>query len=176
MTINTNNDILDVAITEEEIICAVRCLKNGKASGEDEIINEHIKTTVDILLPFYITMFNKIFDTWIIPDTWLNGVILPIYINKGDPSLPENYRPITILSCLGKLFTSVINNRLTKFVESNNLLSENQAGFRKGYSVTDHLFTLHSVIDYLRYRKKKQFIDFSKAFDQVWRSGLWFIW
>ena len=60
--------------------CAVRCLKNGKASGEDDIINEHIKPTVDILLPFYVTMFNKIFDTGIIPDTWLNGVILPIYI------------------------------------------------------------------------------------------------
>ena len=47
----------------------------------------------------------------------------------------------------------------------------------KGYSATDHLVTLHSVIDYLRYRKKKlfcTFIDFSKAFDQVWRSGLWF--
>ena len=87
-------------------------MKNGKTPGEDEIINEHIKTTVDILLPFY---------------TWLNGVILPIYKNKGHPSLPENYRLITILSCLGKLCTSVINNPLTKFVESNNLLSENQA-------------------------------------------------
>ena len=122
-------------------------------------------------------MFNNMFDTAIIPDTWLNGVILPIYKNKRDPSLPENYRPIPILSCLGKLFTSVINNRLTKFVESNNFLSENQAGFRKGYSVTDHLFIFHSVIDYLRYRKKKKsctFIDFSKAFDQVWRSGLLF--
>ena len=51
--INTDNDILDVAITEVEILCAVRCLKNGKASGDDEIINEHIKTTIDILLPFY---------------------------------------------------------------------------------------------------------------------------
>ena len=50
--INTDNDTLDVVITEEEIICAVRCLKNGKASGEDEIINEHIKTTIDMLLPF----------------------------------------------------------------------------------------------------------------------------
>ena len=77
---NTDNDIIDVAITEEKILCVVRCLKNGKASGEDEIINEHIKTTVDILLPFYVTMFNKMFDTGIIPDTWLNGVILHIYI------------------------------------------------------------------------------------------------
>ena len=51
--INTGNDILDVAITEEEILCAVRCLKKGKASGDDEIINEDIKTTIDILLPFY---------------------------------------------------------------------------------------------------------------------------
>ena len=80
-------------------------------------------------------MFNKIFDTAIIPDTWLNGVILPIYKNKGDPSLPENYRPIPIHSCLGKLFTSVIICFLkTKPV------------FRKGYSVTDHLFTFHSVL------------------------------
>ena len=76
-------------------------------------------------------MFNKMFDTAIIPDTWLNGVILPIYKNKRDPSLPENYRPITILSCLGKLFTSVINNRLSKFVKSNNFLSENQVGFQE---------------------------------------------
>ena len=60
---------------------------------------------------------------------WLNGV--PIYKNKRDPSLPENDRPIPILSCLGKLFTSVINNRLTKFVERNNLLSENQVGFQE---------------------------------------------
>lgn len=64
-------------------------------------------------------------------DSWLTGVIVPIYKNKGNIQLPENYRPITLLSCLGKCFTSILNTRLTNFIEFNNLLNVNQAGFRK---------------------------------------------
>ena len=93
------------------------------------------------------------------------------------PKNPSNYRPITILSCLGKLFTSVLNDRLTSYLNKNNILNENQAGFRKNYSCTDHIFTLHSLFEIIRKRKKKlfvAFIDFSQAFDKVWRKGLWY--
>ena len=89
---------------------------------------------------------------------------------------PENYRPITILSCISKPFTSVLNLRLTKYLEGNDILNENQSGFRKDYSTVDHIFVLNSVIELLRYQKKKLFcayIDFSQAFDNVWRIGLW---
>lgn len=58
--------------------------------------------------------------------------------------------PICILSCLGKLFTSVLNARLTAFLENNNILEQNQAGFRQGFSCTDHAFTLHSLIEILK--------------------------
>ena len=95
---------------------------------------------------------------------------------KGDCRTPENYRPITILSCLGKLFTSILNTRINSFLEDFELLNENQAGFRKGYSTTDHIFLLHSLISILKQSKKKlfcAFIDFSMAFDSVWRIGLW---
>ena len=78
-------------------------LSNNKAYGHDNIKNEHIKTTGNILLPIYCKLFNIIFDSGIIPETWSIGIIKPIYKNKGDPGWPENYRPITILSCLGKL-------------------------------------------------------------------------
>lgn len=61
------------------------------------------------------------------------------------PGRSKPYSPI--LSCLGKLFTSVLNNRLTAFLEENNILDENQAGFRKGYSCSDHIFTLHALIE-----------------------------
>ena len=84
---------------------------------------------------------------------------------------------LTILSCLGKPFTSVLNDRLTLYLNENNILNENQAGFRKDYSCTDHIFTLHSLFEILRKRKKKlfaAFIDFSQAFDNVWRAGLWY--
>ena len=103
-------------------------------------------------------------------------MIKPIYKNKGDPLNPENYRPITLLSCLWKLFTSIINERLNLFLNENNILLENQAGFRKNFSTNDHIFVLYSLIEILKQQKKKlycAFIDFSKAFDSVWRIGLW---
>ena len=85
-------------------------------------------------------------------------------------------RGISILSCFGKFFTSIINYRLTNFINNNNILSENQAGFRPGYFTVDHIFTIKNVIDVFLSKKKKifcAFIDFKKAFDTVWRSGLW---
>ena len=65
---------------------------------------------------------------------------------------------------------------MTAFLDNNNILKENQAGFRKEYSCTDHIFTLHALFEILRKGKKKlfaAFIDFSQAFDKVWRAGLW---
>ena len=127
-------------------------------------------------IPLYLKLFNIIFETGTLPDSWLEGRIIPIYKNKGDRSTPENYRPITVLSCLSKVFTSVLNNRLTKFLDSTSGLNENQAGFRKGYSTIDHIFSLNTLLELHRAKKKKlycAFIDFSKAFDSVWRIGLW---
>ena len=57
----------------------------------------------------YTAFFNLVFDYGIIPESWLEGIIRPIYKNNGDTNNPENYRPITILSCFGKLFTAVLN-------------------------------------------------------------------
>jgi len=65
----------------------------------------------------FIKLFNIVFDTGLIPESWTIGIINLIYKNKGDPSKAEHYRPITLLGCLGKVFTSVLNNRITKYVE-----------------------------------------------------------
>lgn len=167
---------LDVEITRDEIIKCIQKLKNGKRSGLDNIANEYIKNTSDMFMPVYVKLFNRILDTGILPDSWLSGSIVPIYKNKGDISLPENYRPITILSCLGKLFTAILNNRLTDYLESNDLSNQNQAGFRKHHSTVDNIFILHILSEYCKIKKSKlfcAFIDFKKAFDSVWRAGLW---
>ncbi len=97
-----------------------------------------------------------------------------VYYSRHDP---DNYRAITIVSCLGKVFTSVITNRLTTYVEQNGLITEAQTGFRKGYSTTDNIFTLHAIIEILFSKRQTlfcAFIDFRKAFDSVWRNGLWY--
>ncbi|MES9880523.1 MAG: reverse transcriptase family protein [Sedimenticola sp.] len=176
LNINDDDEILNVPITADEISKAIRNLNNSKTPGNDLILNEYLKNTTDIMMPHYVTLFNVVLSTGILPDSWVLGQIMPIYKNKGDSTKPENYRPITILSCLGKLFTCILNNRLNCFLDSNSILSENQAGFRKGYSTMDHVFVLHTLIELLRHQKKKvycAFIDFSQAFDSVWRIGLW---
>jgi hypothetical protein len=173
----TLNMSLNAPITETEIKSCISKLQNSKTpSPLDKIINEYIKTTSDLLLSFYCKLFNSVFETGHIPNTWLEGIIIPIYKNKGDPKDPSNYRPITILSCLGKLFTSILNSRLNKYLDDNEILDQNQAGFRKGFSCSDHIFTLYSLIELLKKSRMKLFcayIDFSQAFDKVWRVGLW---
>ena len=57
--------------------------------------------------------FNVVLDSGIVPTEWCIGVIIPIFKNKGENTNPDNYREITLLSCLGKLFTSVLNNRIS---------------------------------------------------------------
>ena len=85
---------------------------------------------------------------------WTIGLICPLYKKKGNPSNPNNYRGITLLSCLGKLFTAVLNERLTSYLEDNNMIGDEQAGFCNGHSTLDHIFVLHSLIDL--YLSKKE--------------------
>lgn len=167
-----SNDQLDACITVEEIKLNALKLLNGKACGLDSIMNEHIKSTLHLMMPIYHKLFNIIFDTGLIPSAWTEGCIIPIYKRKGNDKSPENYRPITLLSCLGKFFTSIINARLQKL----NLIDENQTGFKKNYSTIDNIFVLRVLFDLLSKEKRKMycaFIDFKKAFDTVWRAGLW---
>ena len=176
VNIDDDNNILNTPITADEIAKCIIKLKNSKAPGPDNVLNEYIKYTKDQLLPVYVQLFNIVLNTGIIPEKWVEGMIMPIYKNKGDPLNPENYRPITLLSCLGKLFTAVLNDRLSNYLDENLILNENQAGFRKHYSTSDHIFALHSIFELLRLKQKKlycAFVDFSKAFDSVWRVGLW---
>ena len=150
LNINIENadHILNAKITSAEIDKCIKNLKNGKAPAQDKILNEYIKTTKNLFLPIYEALFNAVLDTGIIPSTWLEGTICPIYKNKGDPKNVSNYRPITILSCLGKLFTSVLNLRLTKFLDNNEYYTKIKLASEKG---TKRLITYLSLILYVRY-------------------------
>ena len=89
----------------------------------------------------------------------------------------ENYRGITLLSVLGKLFPRVINNRLSEWAELYFILIIAQAGFRSHMSTVDNIFVLHSLISHVLNQGKKLycvFIDFTKAFDYVVRDNLWY--
>ena len=170
------NEFINSPFTTEEIDVARCKLKNNKACGPDAIYNEFIKHCPTNVIEIITKLFNIVLDTGIIPTKWTLGLIIPIYKNKGSRDDPNNYRGITILSCLGKLFTSVINSRLTSYLDATGLLGEEQAGFRANYSTTDHIFSLNSIIDiYLKHKKKLfcAFVDYAKAFDTINRHALW---
>ena len=92
-------------------------------------------------------MLSIIFQSGVIPDSWLYGNMKPLYKNKGCKNDPQNFRPITVLSCLGKVFTSILSERLTQYSDEFLVLCENQSGFRKEYSTLDNLFILHSLFN-----------------------------
>jgi hypothetical protein len=87
-------------------------LKNNKAPGSDKLINDFFLNSPPFLVSIYTKLFNVVLDTGIIPETWTTGIIIPVYKNKGCPTDPDNFRAITLISCLGKLFTSIVNTRL----------------------------------------------------------------
>ena len=161
----------------EKIEKAVRSLKNNKSSGLDEILNEHIKSSYNLpsMRNVLLKIFNIVFDSGLVPTQWSIGNIIPIYKQKGNKDEAANYRPITLLSCMGKLFTRIINNRLQSFSESHDKITQCQAGFRKSFSTIDHIFALNTLINLAQNKRKKLFccfIDLKRAFDTIWRDGL----
>ena len=136
--------------------------------------NEQIKTSFSKMKETFLKLFNIILNTGCFPESWAEGLIVPIYKMKGSKNDPNNYRGITLLSCLAKFFNICLNNRLK--IVSEKILSAIQAGFRPGFSTMDHIFTLLCILTlYERLQKNLfiAFIDYQKAFDTVWRAGLW---
>ena len=169
-----DNSILNSEITIAEALKEISLMKNGKTPGLDDVRNEYLKNLPLACVSTLVELFNTILDTGIIPTDWSLGVILPLFKKKGVATDPGNYRGITLLSCLSKLFTAILNRRLTKFIDKN--LGNEQAGFRAKHSTMDYVFVLHHVIDFYRQQGRRlycAFVDYSKAFDLVNRSALW---
>ena len=167
---------LDNPITEQEVHQAIKNLKTGKASGLDNICAEFLKYAENVV-PFLAKFFNKLYDTSYLALDWCKSVIIPLF-KKGEDSNPDNYRGISLLSIVSKVFTAILNKRLYAWAENEEKIRKEQAGFRKGYSTIDHIFTLitmvKSKLDSRRGGKVSvAFIDYKKAFDTVDRDKLW---
>ncbi|GFU49920.1 probable RNA-directed DNA polymerase from transposon X-element [Trichonephila clavipes] len=122
-------------------------------------------------------LINKILKFNHFPDNWKEAIIFPINKPGKDPHLASSYRPISLLSTIGKLTESIILHRLKNFINENNILNPNQYGF------TNKLSTLHPLLRLTEnisegFQKKKStgavFLDIQKAFDRVWINGLTF--
>ena len=166
---------LDYDITIQEVENASFSLKPGKATGIDNVSNEMIAGILSVYPDIILKLFNFILKSnAIIPD-WVLGAIVPIH-KKGDKTEPSNYRGITLMSCLGKLFLTILNNRLLIFSKDKGILSEKQLGFVAGNRTSDaHIIINNLVKKYCHKNGLKIFgcfVDFAKAFDTIPRDIL----
>ena len=168
-------DELNVSLTVDEIQKAMGQLNLRKTCGPDNIINEFFKYGTDNLVSYVCKLFNAVFSSGYFPSKWSEGYIVPLH-KKGSINEVENYRGITLLSVFGKLFSRVLNNRLSAWAEDYHIYIEAQAGFRKEMGTIDNIFILHGLIKHFINESKRlyvAFIDFTKAFDYVVRDSLW---
>ena len=168
---------LDDEITVGEVKEALKNLKNNKAAGPDQLINEFYKNSSEVITPFLVKFFNHIFDKGLFPTEWTLSILQPLH-KKGDISDPDNYRGISLLNVCSKLYSYILNRRISDWVEEKNVLGEEQAGYRKNRSPIDQIFTLYAMISKQLVKHKKlyvAFIDFKKAFDGITRAKLWIV-
>jgi hypothetical protein len=136
---------LNSDITAEEMMKAVKYLKNKKASGSDCISNEMIRASASVLPNLYVHIFNTILRSGVFPSLWRENFIKPLF-KGGDMNNPSCYRGIAISSCLIKLFTRIMFNKLDEYLENNSIICPEQKGFRKGMRTSDHIYTLKTLI------------------------------
>ena len=144
-------------------------------AGPDDIHYQILKHLPSDALETLLNIMNEIWRTGKFPEDWHKAVIIPIPKPGKDKTEATNYRPIALTSCICKTMERMINDRLVWFLESNNLISGNQAGFRKNYSTNDHLVRLESFIRDAFIKKEHCvaiFFDLEKAYDTTWKYGI----
>ncbi|CAH0717940.1 unnamed protein product, partial [Brenthis ino] len=177
---NTTEDEIDLAdtsniptILQAEVEKAIDTQKADKTPGPDGISNEILRQGKEVLTPVLTDMFNNIISTEIIPQQWTESNIILLY-KKGDKHEIGNYRPISLMSNIYKIFAKIILKRIERTLDEHQPIE--QAGFRKDYSVTDHVHVVRQVIEkYSEYQLTYyiSFIDYSKAFDSLLHKNIW---
>ena len=167
---------LDRPISNAEILSSIKSINSNRSPGPDGICIEMFKSMQNDILPFLNALFNQIYDSGVLPEDWCKNIICPLH-KSGLQTNPENYRGISLINSISKIFTGILTSRLQNWAEENGVVDESQAGFRKGYSTTDNIFSLQALVQkYLCHSKGRFyciFIDFRRAFDSIAHNKLW---
>lgn len=146
-----------------------------KSSGLDGIPNVVLKHLPDEIIREYCVLFNNLINNMHFPESWKTSKTIPIQKPKKDSSNPCNYRPISLLPNISKIYEKIINNSILEFCEEKELITENQFGFRKQHCTTHAINKLVSDTQWEFQNNRVTgacLIDLEKAFDTVWLDGL----
>lgn len=173
-----NTEISEVMMANlnlEELEQAMSSLKKKKSPGNDGITNEMLIGLGTKAKRKLLAVLNCSWKRGIVPQAWKEAILIPVQKKGKDPVEPNAYRPISLLSCVGKLMERMINNRLMGHLEEKHILTPQQAGFRKHRSTEDQITYIAQEIEDAFQEKKHTlavWVDLEKAFDKVWKEGL----
>ena len=164
---------LDNAPSEEELENALSKLKNGKAGGKNGILPELVRCGGSHLWDRLLVLMQDIWREGKVVTDWKNAVVVPIP-KKGNLQLCDNWRGISLLDVVGKIFARIIQERLQTIAEY--ILPESQCGFRKGRGCVDMIFVARQLMEKAIEHGETLFVlfvDLKKAYDSVPRQALW---
>lgn len=168
-----DNNPLNKPITQAELTAVIKELKNNSSPGPDGIPYEIIKYFPEETLDYLLKIYNHIWENNTYPNKWKESIVVPILKPNTEKSDPYNYRPISLSNCLSKILQKIINKRLRWFLETENIISKSQSGFRSGRTTIDSMIQLESEIQ-TAFRNKQHliaiFFDIEKAYDTVWKN------
>ena len=181
ISINTDanfKDFLDVPspnflsfilVSETTVARVIRELKPKTSYGNDKISTKFLIQIADIITPALTLIINQSLTTGIFPDMLKKAKVVPIY-KKDDKMLFENYRPVSVLPSISKVFERILHTQLSNYMSRENLLYPHQYGFREGHST--ELAALEFIDKITKIMDKNEipiaiYIDLSKAFDTI---------
>ena len=145
-------------------------INHTKAAGPDKLPARLLKETAHQIAPMYTHLFSQSYQHGLLPDSWTRSTVCPIF-KKGNRSLPENYRPISLTAIPCKLFEHIIVSKIWDHLNKHNIITNRQHGFRKGMSCETQLIeALHDWTEIMNQGQDQIdviLLDFSKAFDSV---------
>lgn len=164
----------NIDITTKEVLHQLQQIDPKKALGPDNISPHLLKRCATQLAGPLTTIFKKCLSTQQWPSQWKVARVCAVHKKKsrGDP---QNYRPISLLSVVGKAFESIIASKITTFFDAHHLLSSKQFGFRQGRSAADLLLQHSAACNHALDRGEDTFVvalDIAGAFDRVWHQGI----
>lgn len=165
----------DALITGSEISAVIRKLKLRKASGLDGINNECLKRLPRKSIEFLAIVFNACLRRGYFPRDFKNAKVIPIRKLNKPADCPSSYRPISLLSTIGKVFERILCNKLSTFIEVEEVFPSYQFGFRREHNTTHSLVRIRNwVTTNFDCQKSTAMVllDVKAAFDSVWHEGL----
>ena len=162
--------LLNAAVTRAEVSKALLECRNGSAPGGGAITYEVLKALPLPGLDRIAHLYNVVLNTSKVPSAWKTGLVSVLY-KKDDKDLTANYRGLTLLSTIGKVFERVLLARLTAHVEGRGLMHELQYGFRKERGCEELVFALQQTIE-PNPNCCACFVDVRRAYPTVYRPGL----